>query len=212
MAYNFIRNNGVFLSVSNAVVSQTPLTIAAWNKVTDINTAQAVVSICTNNGTHRFQIVLVANTARYRCNAVGSSATGFAEATASATAGTWGHVAAVFSSDSSRTCYFNGGNSGTSSVTSTLSETLSQVQIGSVYINGNSNYMNGDIAEVGIWNAALTASEVASLGKGITCNQVRPQSLVFYAPLIRDINDIARGVSISNTNSATVSNHPRIYV
>lgn len=212
MAYNFIRSNGVFLSVSNAIVSQTPLTIAAWSKHTDVNTAQVVVSICTNNGTHRFQIVLVANTARYRCNAVGASATGFAEATASATAGTWGHVAAVFSSDSSRTCYFNGGNSGTSSVTSTLSETLSQVQIGSVYINGNSNHMNGDIAEVGIWNAALTADEILSLSKGASSSMVRTQSLVFYAPLIRNLADIRGGLTITNNNSATASFHPRIYI
>ena len=71
--------------------------------------------------------------------------------------------------------------------------------------------MNGLIAEVGIWNAALTAEEVASLAKGMTCYKVRPQSLVFYAPLVRDLTDQKGGLTITNNGGATVANHPRIY-
>jgi hypothetical protein len=40
---------------------------------------------------------------------------------------------------------------------------------------------------------------------------VRPQSLVFYAPLIRSLQDLARNATITNGNSATVEVHPRIY-
>ena len=71
--------------------------------------------------------------------------------------------------------------------------------------------MNGLIAEVGIWNVALTVAEIASLAKGITCEKVRPQSLVFYAPLVRDLSDQKGGRAITNNNGATVANHPRIY-
>jgi len=71
--------------------------------------------------------------------------------------------------------------------------------------------MNGLIAEVGIWNVALTVAEIASLAKGITCDKVRPQSLVFYAPLVRDLSDQKGGRAITNNNGATVANHPRIY-
>ena len=71
--------------------------------------------------------------------------------------------------------------------------------------------MNGLIAEVGIWNAALTAAEVASLAKGMTCDKVRPQNLVFYAPLVRDLIDQKGGLVITNNNAATVANHPRVY-
>ena len=71
--------------------------------------------------------------------------------------------------------------------------------------------MVGRIAEVGLWNAALTASEIASLADGMTCDKVRPQSLVFYAPLIRDLQDLRGGLSITNNNTATVANHPRVY-
>ena len=67
------------------------------------------------------------------------------------------------------------------------------------------------IAEVGIWNAALSAAEIASLAKGMTCDKVRPQSLVFYAPLVRDLIDQKGGRAITNNNGATVANHPRVY-
>ena len=71
--------------------------------------------------------------------------------------------------------------------------------------------MDGKIAEVGIWNAALTTAEIASLASGIICDKIRPQSLVFYAPLVRDLIDQKGGLPITNNNSATVANHPRIY-
>ena len=44
----------------------------------------------------------------------------------------------------------------------------------------------------------------------MTCDKIRPQSLVYYTPLIRDIQDLARGMTLTNTNS-TVANHPRVY-
>ncbi len=71
--------------------------------------------------------------------------------------------------------------------------------------------MDGLMAEVGIWNAALTAAEVASLAKGMTCDKVRPQSLVFYAPLVRDLIDARGGRAITNNNGATVAAHTRVY-
>ncbi len=61
-----------------------------------------------------------------------------------------------------------------------------------------------------MWQATLTAAEIASLSKGMTCDKIRPQSLVYYTPLIRDIQDLARGMTLTNTNS-TVANHPRVY-
>ena len=67
------------------------------------------------------------------------------------------------------------------------------------------------MAEVGIWNVALNAAEIASLARGMTCDKVRPRNLVFYAPLVRDLIDAKGGLAIANNNGATVANHPRIY-
>jgi len=45
----------------------------------------------------------------------------------------------------------------------------------------------------------------------MTCDKVRPESLVFYAPLVRDLQDVCEGLTITNNNGATVANHPRVY-
>ena len=71
-------------------------------------------------------------------------------------------------------------------------------------------YFDGSIAEAAIWNAALTDDEILSLAKGFTPDQIRPQNLVFYAPLIRELQDLRGGLTITNNNGATVSNHPRV--
>jgi hypothetical protein len=72
-------------------------------------------------------------------------------------------------------------------------------------------YWGGSIAEVGVWSVALSADEVAALAKGVTCGQIRPQSLVLYAPLIRSLGDVARGIALTNFGDATVAAHPRVY-
>ena len=72
-------------------------------------------------------------------------------------------------------------------------------------------FADARIAECGIWNAALTAAEIASLAKGMTPDKIRPQSLVFYAPLVRNLQDVKGGLAITNNNAATVAAHPRIY-
>ena len=77
--------------------------------------------------------------------------------------------------------------------------------------NNSLLFHSGSAAEVGIWNVALTADEIASLAKGMTCDKIRPQSLVFYAPLVRDLIDAKGGLTITNNNGATVADHPRVY-
>ena len=88
---------------------------------------------------------------------------------------------------------------------------MDRLGVGALVRGNVSGFYNGQAAEVGIWNVALTAAEIASLAKGMTCDKVRPQSLVFYAPLVRDLIDYKGGLTITNNNTATVANHPRVY-
>ena len=118
----------------------------------------------------------------------------------------WNHAAYVDQS-SFKELFQNGVSVGTSSVNKTPL-LLNQIRIG---VFGVFNNFDGSFAEVGIWNAALTAAEVASLAKGMTCDKVRPQNLVFYAPLVRDLIDQKGGLTITNNNAATVANHTRVY-
>ena len=128
----------------------------------------------------------------------------------------WQHLTAVVPNGATTTddviVYTNGvqqtgvRNAGSNQTLQTIASNL--------FISANpqpNQFFDGSIAEVGIWSAALTAAEIASLAKGMTCDKVRPQSLVFYAPLVRDLVDAKGGLTITNNNTATVANHPRVY-
>jgi hypothetical protein len=108
--------------------------------------------------------------------------------------------------------YFNG-NVGTTDPTDGVSVSgINKILIGARTASGTiGQYHGGQLAEVGVWNVALTAAEVASLAKGMTCDKVRPNALVAYFPLIRDLTEIRGGLAVTNNNSATVANHPRVY-
>lgn len=131
-----------------------------------------------------------------------------------ATTNTWNHFAASTESASTNDfkIYANG-TQGTNQITgNNLTSAITNAIVPQINgRNGANNLGTFSASEVGIWNAALTAAEIASLAKGMTCDKVRPQSLVFYAPLVRNLQDARGGLAITNNGGATVTTHPRVY-
>jgi hypothetical protein len=211
MAYDFVAASNQYLVTSSAPVTGTPLTMACWAvKDTGGPTARCLLSLGNStDGNVRFNIL--SNDSFLVLAAVTNSAgTGGSSQTGTPATGTSFHAAGVFSSSVFRLAYANGvaGTANTNNVTPTG---IDRIGIGARVRSGIDLYHDGLIAEVGIWDAALTAAEIASLAAGVTCDKVRPQSLRFYAPLIRDLQDVRDGLTITNTNSATVADHPRVY-
>jgi hypothetical protein len=215
MAYQFASASSQYLSATSAPVTAAPLSIACWFYPLNVTANMSLVCLENSVGTERFILQLLGATAgdplQYSVAQVGMSS-GSALSTTGYSANQWSHGCGVETSAASRTVYLNGGNSATNT-TSRTPASIGRLKIGELNFNGTSpaNLLNGYMAEVGIWNAALTAAEVASLAKGMSCDKVRPQSLVFYAPLVRDLIDQKGGLTITNNNSATVAQHPRIY-
>lgn len=80
-----------------------------------------------------------------------------------------------------------------------------------VLIGNNSNnnrVFAGNICEVAIWNRILTAAEASAIGAKGFSPAFFPNSLVEYAPLIRDLTSYKN--SILTAVGTTVANHPRI--
>ena len=207
MAYEFNGTNQ-FLQVGSAVVNR-PCTMAAWAYLdTTIGLAKDIVSVSSKNTLSVLRLNV--NLTQYRIadqgnvNAVANGGI--------VSANVWNHYAGVFASGSSRTPYTNG-VAGAENTTTVAAITPTFTNIGAFYAGTATaiQFMDGLIAEVGIWNADLTAAEIASLAKGMSCDKIRPQSLVFYAPLVRDLIDQKGGLTITNNNGATVANHPRVY-
>ena len=140
-----------------------------------------------------------------------SSGTAAAETSANITVRTWQHACGVFASSTDRRAFLDGGNKGTDSSTSNAS-TPDEFTIGRYGGSNPGRQWWGGIAEVGVWNAALSDAEVALLAKGAVPLGVKPQNLVFYAPLIKDEDlDHVGGISLTPTNSPTTAAHPPVF-
>ena len=214
MAYEF-NGTSQYLNTASAPVTAAPLTLACWFYPNNVANNMVLMSVPDNAevNSNRFFLFANGNAAGdpIEAGAQGGATIGVAATTAGFTANNWNHACGVFTSTSSRTSYLNGGSAGTNTTTVTPSG-VDRVRVAARFSGGNAGlYLSGRLAEIGIWNAALTAAEVAALADGMTCDKVRPQSLVFYAPLVRSLQDVRGGLTITNNNTATVANHPRVY-
>jgi hypothetical protein len=213
MAYSF---NGTSQRLNTGTIATAaPLTLAGMFFSTSATVSQAIVSIADSTGSGGFRLqamgAVAGDPVRATAYANNGTPTGAADSSTGYTTNTWNHACAVFTSTTSRSSYLNGviGQTTTTSVTPT---NLVRVDIGSI-LNASAfvNLFVGNLAEIGIWTVALTAEEILSLSKGVACNKIRPQNLVFYAPLIRNLTDMSRGFTITNQGTATVVAHPRVY-
>lgn len=103
----------------------------------------------------------------------------------------WVHAAGVFQT-ASRVAYLNGGFTGTNTTSysnpSNISDILVNLNYDNVSLQGNGHNATGQLvrmAEAAVWDAALTTDEILALSKGVKPKTIRPESLIFYSPLVR---------------------------
>jgi hypothetical protein len=207
MAYEFNGTNQY--TSCTAPMTGEPMTIAAWMFVTSTVGIRRLVTLGDNTGSHRRGFLL--NSGNFQLADVGSSGA-IAAAFGTISQNVWFHGAGVFRTATSRTPYVNGVAGSTTTNNRGTQTAPNEFNIAAGYASGVIGaFFQGRFAEVGVWNVELTLAEIASLTTGMSCDKVRPQSLVFYAPLARDLIDVRGGLVITNNNTATVANHTRIY-
>lgn len=168
-----------------------PFTVVAWAKKTNTTNNGAVFAHNGANSYNNGRVLIMAGAATgdpvqafMGMNvSAGTAATpvGFA-------AGSWVHVAAIFSSTTSRTVFYQGGNktTNTTSVTpNTSSTSLGRWHDGSAWLYT----FGGKLAEVALYNKALSDQEIADLASGVYPSQVAVANLVAYWPLVSNAND-----------------------
>lgn len=115
----------------------------------------------------------------------------------------WGSTA------SSRACIDGVAKTVSGAVTNAVNTSgMTQEKLGSrgIYLER----FNGDLAQVAIYDAALSENELKALSNGFSPRTIRPQSLRFFAPLVRELIDY-KGATLTNTGT-TVSVHPKAYL
>lgn len=212
MAGRFTSASSQSLSGSVAPVTVEPLTVALWYRLASTPTNRMALALSRSTGQGAFRINVTGTTMlAQRVDDTGSASTS-SSTTVANTVGTWYHAAAVFlGSGSNVTGYINGVAGTPATNTGSTLSTLDRIVIGARLSAGTPGlFFDGDIAEVGLWNGALTADEIAGLAKGFSPAKMRAASLVYELRLIRTIQDLRRGLAMTNTNGVTIAPHPRI--
>jgi hypothetical protein len=210
MAYNFVRDSSQSISSSGLDISVYPVTLSAWayaNSDTISMTIVAWLQAATNQSFRIiFQGAVLGDPVRF--NLVIPPFPFFSDkASPGFTINTWHHVCWVCTSSTLREVYVDA-VAGASNTVNRTPTNLTRVTIGS---QATSQYFTGNISDVAIWSAALNTGEINSLAKGFSAKKIRPQSLEYYVPLVRNLYEYKNKPTLTNNNSATVATHNRIY-
>lgn len=212
MARTFVRTSSQYLETNAAPVIAAPFTISVFVWTSEGSNDKEIIWIGDKDVANHYWGLQVNLAERVRFE-VNAGATEVAAQSASATFGlsAWHHIAAIERGAADREVYYDGTSVGTNT-TSRSPSGADRISIGRDGSSSPTAYMDGSIAEIGIWNVALNTSEIAALAKGFAPPLVRPTSLVFYLPCIVDTDkDLRGGLSLTPSGSPTVGSHTRIY-
>lgn len=205
-----------YLLYGSALLTAAPVSMACWFNTPTLSNA-ALVTL-SNSGSSNFNNLLCLNLISTAAGLATAATTGANSAQTSGgvyTTNTWVHAAGVFASDASRAVYINGGNKATNGA-SRVPIGIDRTVIGATANANNFRPFNGLIAEVGIWNAALTDADVVSLAAGFSPALIRPDALVGYWPLLGNNspeNNLRSNVAtMAIQGSLSRAAHPRVFM
>jgi len=193
---------------SGAPATAAPLTLACWFRADTLPGVSCLMSLHGSGSGHSFSMI-VEDTPKKLKARINGGATALAVHGTTVTTGQWYHACAVFTTTTSRDIYLDG----VSPVNNTTSQTPTSINTSYLgTINAGSFPHDGQLAEVAVWNVALSAAEIASLSKGFSPRLVRRESLKAYWPLIGRVSpepDLCGVYPLTLTGTAN-ADHPRI--
>lgn len=210
----FITASSQFAAKTSAPTTY-PVTISAWFNSYSTNANQVIAGLFQSDARRLLVYYSPSRTVIVDAIDNGGATPALATSTTTAATNTWNHILAIWDSATSRRVYLNGAGSATNSTSKTTSG-LTTLAVGARNNSGTWGlHFNGVLAEVAVWNVALTAAELVSLNSGASALEVRPESRVHYSPLIgQEANSEwdYQGSQLGLTNTPAPSAlHPRIY-
>jgi hypothetical protein len=218
MAYLFPDPGTTFclLEKTGLTLANYPITLNCWFRTgTTLQSKQFVTVSTASNNYMRIGINASNQVVATAANTTARSATA-----GTFTTNTWTMATGVFTSNTSRTAYKDAVSGSANTATATTSSPTVFTVGGN---NGSPNCYDATLAEVAMWDVALTAAEITSLYRGVLSTKIRPQNLLVYMPLVRcptgtagtnnHINLVGTAISdsASSDTNPTVADHVRIY-
>lgn len=214
MARKFLASSTQYLEVTvSGLVGSVPVTLACWAYPPTDGSAESFFSYAdSTQSSTRIEL-------RMNAGAAGDPAQAFfntrnAASSSAVNFNAWNSLVGVFDTANSRAIWLNGAQD-----TNGLGSTDPMGVVDTIAIGRRSNstpahYANAAIAWCAMWDVALTDAESISFCNGLTPLKIRPQNLVFFAPLggldgaDDDDRDIIGGLSLTPTNTPTTQQHP----
>lgn len=210
MAVDLTAATPDYYVVDTAPITTYPLTLTAWGRVPDTTNSRNVIFIGDKDVTnHSFRLNFESAARIFFVAADGSfrnaSVTGYS-------ANTWHNLIGVGASSTDRKAYLDGGTPGTNTI-STTPAGLDRWSVGRATDITPSIQMDGQIAEVAIYNVAFAEGgwEIAALAAGFSPLLVRPEALVRYRRLvIPDEGDMVTSETMTKNGAPVAFDHPPI--
>lgn len=215
MARTFVAASSHRLDRASSPVSGYPLTMAAWVKPATVAATQTAVSICLSGASANYHALAITSGAKILYEATQAGVSADSIGTTNITASAWHHLCAVGTSATNRATFRDGVADGTSVTSNTPGAATTTNIANLVSVASHVSFFNGDIAEVAIWNVALTQNEITMLAKGVSPLFIRPASLQVYVP-VKGANspepDLKVATGMTLTGSPAQAAHPTVYL
>lgn len=217
MAYTFNGSSQYLTHALSTTITAYPFSLFVRAKSTNLTTQQVGAALIQNAGAYSGWLLgLAGNVA---LDPAFLNRFGVEQITVGAySSGVWYALIGTASAAASAAVYQD--DSVTSTVVSAAlpaTPNPNRLMVGARLTPAASLYLTGAAASVALWNVALTAADQHSLAVGFSPRRVRPQNLLGYAPLIRNLDFMAVKVASATsapftaTGSPTVSEQPRSY-
>ena len=208
MVYDFLQADDRYFEADNQITSiGVPMTVSVRQRYPNANATRYLWAIYANPASQDNQYTGGNFTsATFQINA--RTTDSGVSSVALPGANQWFNALGLFASTTSRTVYQDT-TTGTPNTDSRTITTEISIRIGR---RATANAFTGQLAEFAIWNAALTDAEINSLAKGFKPPRIRPQSLLYYVPLVRNVQEVRSGITFTaSANAPVVFAHPRVY-
>jgi len=149
------------VQINNRIIENYPFTISVWLKTTNCVSTPAVVNLAYSGASNSYYGIDVTSAGVVRLVARNTNTRNLNGIQIND--GQWHHIAAVYSSANDRTLYVDGVNRGYDNQGTPFNVNANRWSFGRWGDSSPSNYLNGSIDEVRLWNRALNSTEVQQL-------------------------------------------------
>ena len=159
------------------------VTLSLWVRLGTPNTEYKVFAKWDDAGGKFSYLLSIEGLSNRVLFAINTSGTTLTQGSTDIDDGKWHHIAGTYDGSNIR-IYVDGVQENSAAKTGNMPSNTVPVRIGAAGGASIENAYDGDLGHAALWNATLTAGEIASLAVGISPLKIpRDDNLLFYAPI-----------------------------